>query len=361
MANSMRFVGLDVHVRETQSAVLDLGSGELGYRRIRGRPHEVLPFLEGMPRPFRAVYEAGPTGYGLVRRARERGLDVQVCAPGHILRRRQDRIKTDKRDAERLARLLLAGELRLVHVPEPWQEELRDVVRCREDLRVDLMRTRHRISKLLLRRERYFPGPGRAWTHRHRDWLSGLRFPDQASQVVLSDYLHAHDVLLARRERVEAELFELALASPFANTVRNLRCLRGIDTLSAVGLCCEVLDFQRFRAKQVGSFLGLVPSEDSTGDEKRRGSITKAGSKHARRLLVEAACHYRHHPYVSDKLRRRQEGCDPRAVDIAWRAQRRLYRRWQRLAGERGKLETKVAVAVARELACFCWEIATLD
>lgn len=360
MANSMRFVGLDVHASETQAAVLELGSGELSYRRLRGRPHEVLAFLEGLDRPFRAVYEAGPTGYGLVRRARERGLDVGVCAPGHILRRRQDRIKTDKRDAERLARLLLAGELRPVLVPEPWQEELRDVVRCREDLRVDLMRARHRISKLLLRRERYFPGPGRAWTGRHRDWLCSLSFDDRATQLTLSDYLHAHDVLIARRERIEAELYELALASPYAKTVRHLRCLKGIDTLSAVGLCCEVLDFERFRAKQLSAFLGLVPAEDSTGQERRQGSITKAGSKHARRLLVEAAWHYRHRPYVSEKLRRRQEGCDPRAVDIAWRAQRRLNRRWSRLAGERGKLETKVAVAVARELACFCWEVATL-
>lgn len=191
MANSMRCVGLDVHVRETQAAVLDEGTGELSYRRIRGRPHEVVPYLEGLERPFRAVYEAGPTGYGLARRARERGLDVGVCAPGHILRRRQDRIKTDRRDAERLARLLWAGELRLVLVPEPWQEQLRDVVRCREDLRVDLMRARHRISKLCLRRERYFHGPGRAWTRRHRDWLSGLRFPDRATQLTLSDYMHA--------------------------------------------------------------------------------------------------------------------------------------------------------------------------
>jgi transposase len=311
MANSMRRVGLDVHVRETQAAVLDQGTGELSYRRIRGRPHEVVPYLEGLERPFRAVYEAGPTGYGLARRARQRGLDVGVCAPGHVLRRRQDRIKTDRRDAERLARLLWAGELRLVLVPEPWQEELRDVVRCREDLRADLMRARHRISKLCLRRERYFHGPGRAWTRRHRDWLSGLRFPDRATQLTLSDYMHAHDVLLARRERLEAELFELALASPFASTVRNLRCLRGIDTPSAVGLCCEVLDFHRFRAKQLGSFLGLVPSEDSTGEEQRRGSITKAGSKHARRLLVEAAWHYRH-PHMSP---------------TSWRADRRAATR----------------------------------
>jgi transposase len=167
-------------------------------------------------------------------------------------------------------------------------------------------------------------------------------------------------VLLARRERVEAELFELALESPNAETVRNLRCPRGIDTLSAVGLCCEMLDFERFRAKQLGSFLGLVPSEDSTGEEQR-AARSPGPAQSTRRLLVEAAWHYRHHPYVSDKLRRRQQGCDPRAIDIAWRAQRRLYSRGRRLAGERGKLETKVAVAEARGLSCFCWEIATLD
>src|SRR5215218_3507184 len=145
MANSMRCVGLDVHVRETQAAVLDLGTGEVSYRRIRGRPHEVVPYLEGLEGPLRAVYEAGPTGYGLARRARERGLSVEVCAPGHILKRAQDRIKTDKRDAAKLARLLLAGELRPVRVPEPGEEQLRDLVRAREDVRVDLMRARHRL------------------------------------------------------------------------------------------------------------------------------------------------------------------------------------------------------------------------
>jgi transposase len=361
MTQVTRFVGLDVHARETQAAVLDLASGELSHRRVRGRPHQVIDLLESIPRPFRAVYEAGPTGYGLARRAAERGLDVRVCAPGHILRRAQDRIKTDRRDAERLARLLLAGELRPVRVPEPWQEELRDLVRCREDIRVDLMRARHRISKLCLRRERYYPGPGRAWTKQHRGWLGGLRFSDRATELTLADYLHAHDSLISRRDRIEAELFELALASPYAETVRNLRCLRGINTLSAIGLCCEVLDFARFGPKGLSSYLGLVPSEDSTGEEKRRGQITKAGSKHARRLLVEAAWHYRHHPYVSGELRRRQEDCDPRAVEIAWRAQRRLHGRWRRLAQERGKLKTKVAIAVARELASFCWEVATLD
>jgi transposase len=166
-------------------------------------------------------------------------------------------------------------------------------------------------------------------------------------------------MLLARRGRLEAELFELALASPFATTVRNLRCLRGIDTLSAVGLCRELLDFHRFRAKQLGSFLGLVPSEDSSGEQQQRGSITKAGSKHARRLLVEAAWKYAHQPHVSYALRRRQAGHEAWVIDCAWRAQRRLHRRWRVLQHERGKRSTIVAVAVARELATYCWELAT--
>jgi transposase len=355
-----RFVGLDVHATETQAAVLDQKTGEMVYRRIRGRPREVVDYLETVARPFRAVYEAGPTGYGLARRAAERGLSVEVCAPGHILKHASERIKTDRRDAARLARLLLAGELRLVRVPAPEEERLRDVVRAREDIRVDLMRARHRLSKLLLRRELYYPGPGSAWTRRHREWLDRLRFCDRASEVVFTDYLEAQDLLLTRRDRLERELIELAADSPWTTQIANLRALRGIDTLSATGLCAEIADFDRFTPEQLASYLGLVPCEDSSGPERRQGQITKAGSKHARRLLVEAAWHYRHSPHISEKLRRRQRDCDPRAVQIAWRAQRRLHGRWRQLAGRRGKRETKVAVAVARELSGFCWEVALL-
>jgi len=361
MTQVNRFLGLDVHATETQAALLDQATGELTYRKIRGRPHEVIDYLETVPRPFRAVYEAGPTGYGLARRAAGRGLRVEVCAPGHILKRASDRIKTDKRDAAKLARLLLAGELRPVRVPTAEEERLRDVVRAREDLRVDLMRARHRLSKLLLRRELYFPGPGNAWTQRHREWLDRLRFDDRASQVVFTDYLEAQDLLLTRRDRLERELAALAAGSPWAEQIQNLRALRGIDTLSATGLCAEIANLHRFRPEELASYLGLVPSEDSTGEQRRRGQITKAGSKHARRLLVEAAWHYRHRPHVSEKLRRRQRVCDPRAVQIAWAAQRRLHGRWRQLAGRRGKRETKVAVAVARELSAFCWEVALLD
>jgi transposase len=362
MAESMRWVGLDVHAQQTVATVFCPGTGEIEQRRIEGRPVAVVDWLVDLPRPVRAVYEAGPTGYALARTAAVRGLDVAVCAPGHIGRHPSDRIKTDARDSLRLARLYAAGELKLVRVPSVEEEQLRDLVRAREDVRLDLMRVRHRISKLCLRRELHFPGPGKAWTLAHRDWLSRLAFPDRPSQVVFDDYRHAHDHLLARRDQLERALEELAVDSPWARTIGGLRCLRGIDTLSATGLCAEVGDFRRFRhPKLLTSQLGLVPSEDSSGERRRLGSITKAGSKHARRLLVEAAWHYRRPPRVSATLARRQQGQDPRAIEIAWRAQRRLHQRWQRLASERGKRSTVVAVAVARELATFCWEIATVD
>jgi transposase len=361
MPEGMRWVGLDVHAYESACAVFDDGSGEVDSCRRSGRPHELLGWLDRLERPFRAVYEAGPTGYGLARRAAERGIDLAVCAPGHIARRPGDRVKTDKRDALRLARLLAAGELVLVAVPPEQHERLRDLVRCREDLRGDLMRARHRISKFLLRRELYQPAGG-SWTQRHRDWLAGLRFDDRASELCLADYLHAHDVLLVRRGRLDESLTELARESPWSATIARLRCLRGIDTLSALGLCAEVTDWSRFGSRQaIAAYLGLVPSENSSGERRRQGSITKAGSAHARRLLVEAAHHYRRVPRRSAALERRQRGQEVWVVDFSWRVQRRLYGRWRRLQTERGKGAGITAVAVARELAGFCWELAISD
>lgn len=362
MPEGMRWVGLDVHGRETVCAVFDGATGEVESRRLSGRPHELLDWLESIERPFRAVYEAGPTGYGLARRAGERGLELSVCAPGHIQRRPGDRVKTDKRDALRLARLLAAGDLTLVVVPPVEHERLRDLVRCREDVRGDLMRVRHRIGKLLLRRELYFPGRDRNWTQRHRDWLSSLRFDDRASELCLADYLHAHDVLLARRDGLDRALAEIAQDCPWSGTIARLRCLRGVDTLTALGLCAEVSDFGRFPGPEaLAAYLGLVPSESSSGERRRQGSITKAGSSHARRLLVEAAHHYSRPPRVSGKLRLRQEGQEAWVIETAWRCQRRLYGRWQRLRVERGKRGGIVIVAIARELAGFCWELAVTE
>ena len=272
MPDGIRWVGLDVHARESTFAVFDQGTGEVITKRVVGRPHELLPWLRAVARPARMVYEAGPTGYGLARRALAEGIELGVCAPGKTERPPADRVKTDKRDAVRLARLLAAGELVLVTIPSVEREQLRDLVRCREDIRVDLARARHRIGGFLLRREIYWEGPGEAWTRKHRSWLTSVRFADHASQATLADYLHAHDVLIARRDQVEADLAKLAVSAPCAHTVARLRCLRGIDTLSAVGLCAEIGEWERFdHPDQLSAYLGIVPSEHTTGQQRRLG------------------------------------------------------------------------------------------
>jgi len=251
----MRWVGLDVHAAQTACAVVDTQTGEVFTRRMVGRPHEVLDWLRALEAPVRAVYEAGPTGYGLARRARAAGIDMQVCAPGMITRAATERVKTDKRDAVKLARLHAAGQLVLVHVPKLEHEQLRDLARCREDARQDLMRAKHRIGKFLLRRELYFPGRGRAWSREHRAWLASLRFTDPASEATFQDYLHAHDTLLARRDALDRAIDELAVDSPWAQIIARLRCLHGIDTLGAFGLCAEICDFERFPRAHCGERL----------------------------------------------------------------------------------------------------------
>lgn len=359
MSEGICFAGLDVHARKTVGAAVQLGSGEVFRARLGGGAHPAIEWLQSLPGPVRATYEAGPTGFGLARAARAAGIEMMVCAPGAIPRQPGDRVKTDSRDALKLARLLAAGQLRPVVVPAPELEALRDLVRAREDLRGDLMSARHRISKLLLRRGLVWDGAGYAWNDRHLAWLSKVRFEQPLADTVFAEYLACHEVLLARRDRLDGLIADHAQAGPWSATVGRLRCLRGISTLTAVGLVAEIGDFAAFEhPRRLTSYLGLVPSENSTGERRRQGSITKAGSGHARRLLVEAAWHYRRQPRISLDLRRRQAGQPAAAIDAAWRAQLRLHRRWSALDAGRGKRRTTVAVAVARELACFVWEIA---
>jgi transposase len=361
VAQAKTFVALDVHVGGTVAATLDRDSGELRRQRLSGRTGEITEFVAGLAGPVRATYEAGPTGFALARRLRAVGVECLVCAPGLIPRGPSDRVKTDQRDAERLVRLLVAGELHAVAVPSIEGEGLRDLVRAREDLRGDLMRARHRLSKLLLRHDVRFEGTQRNWTQPHLRWLTTVRFEQPGSQHALQDYLGAVEGLAVRREQLEREIAELLPASPWAQTAKRLMCLRGIDTLTAAGLCAEIGDFARFRhPEQVMSYLGVVPSEHSSGAQRRQGPITKSGSQHARRLLVEAAWHYRRAPRVSEPLRRRQTGADPKIVALSWKAQRRLHHIWSRMEA-RGKRRTIIAVAAARELAGFCWALATAD
>lgn len=361
MTDSISLVGLDVHAAQTHAAVLDLSTGELRRHKLRVPPGEVVAFLAELPGRVRAVYEAGPTGFGLARSAHELGIDVQVVAPGKIPRAPGDRVKTDKRDAERLVRLLAAGELHFAYVPTVADEQFRDLIRAIEDLRGDLMRARHRLSKMLLRREVRWDGPGATWTQRHMNWLRSLRFDDACSQATLSDYLSSVEMLVARRSALLVALEQAIPDTRHALTIAALRCFRGIDTLSAAGLCAEIGDWSRFGPKQLSGFLGVVPSERTSDTKRRQGAITKTGSAHARRLLVEAAHHYRHHPNVGQELARRQNGQDPRVIEVSWRAQRRLQQRWHILHVHRRKPAGVVAIACARELAAFCWEAATLN
>jgi len=359
MAQARTFVGLDVHVSGTVAAVIDRDSGELRRRRLSGSASEVAEFVSGLSGPVRATYEAGPTGFALARRLEALGVDCLVCAPGLIPRGPSDRVKTDQRDAERLVRLLIAGELHRVEVPTLEAESLRDLVRAREDLRGDLMSARHRVSKLLLRHDMRFEGTERNWTLPHLRWLATVRFEQPGTQAAFDDYRGAVEALIVRRAELEREIAEQLPVSPWAQTARRLMCLRGIDTLTAAGLCAEIGDFTRFRhPEQLMSYLGVVPSEHSSGTRRRQGSITKSGSQHARRLLVEAAWHYRQPPRVSEPLRRRQAGADPKVVVLSWKTQRRLHRVWSRME-QRGKRRTIIAVAAARELAGFCWAVAT--
>ncbi|MGH2884106.1 MAG: IS110 family transposase [Solirubrobacteraceae bacterium] len=349
-----------MHATKIVAAVLDAETGQLQTFTMSGETEKVAGFCAGLPGPVRVAYEAGPTGYGLARELAKRRVECVIAAPSKIPRASGDRVKTDRRDAEHLVRLLLAGKLHPVRVPGIEEEALRDLVRAREAVRVDLMRCRHRLSKLLLRHGIRFDD-GRAWTDRHRQWLTTIALEWPAAQVTLLDARGAIDALCHRRDGLEREILGMLPTSPWTVQVGRLRCLRGVDTLTAVGLCAEVGDFERFaKAEQLMSYVGLVPSEFTTGEQRRLGQITKTGSGHARRLLVEASWHYRKQPAIGKALTDRQTNQPPEAIAVAWSAQRRLHRTWTRLEA-RAKRRTIIAVAAARELAGFCWAICQIE
>jgi transposase len=348
-------VGLDVHARSITLAAVR--ADELLEERTLPYDEEaVARALRRWPRA-RCCYEAGPTGFGLYRYLVERGIECRVVAPGLVPQRPGERVKTDPRDARKLARLLAGGLLESIHVPSRELEAARDLVRAREDARLDRMRDRHRLSKFCLRHGRLLPTS--AWTVIRRKWLGEQRFQHPAEQLTFDTYLHALDLVDRRIEALERAIRETAEQGPWRELVARLRCLRGIDTLTALALVAEIGDFDRFRtAEELMAFVGLVPSERSSGERRRQGSITKVGNGHVRRLLVEAAWHARRRPKVGYELARRQRGQHALVLARAWRCQQRLHQRWQRMAA-RGKPQQKIVVACARELAGFVWAIAT--
>jgi transposase len=350
------WVGVDLHARSAVAGVLDGLSGELRTVRVPVASDLLVEWLLGLPGPVRVAYEAGPTGFGLARSCAREGIACLVAAPGKIPRAAADRVKTDRRDAERLARLLRLGELTAVRVPDELEEQARDLVRAREDARADLMRVRHRLSKMLLRRGLLWERS--AWTREHDRWLVSLRFQGPLA-VCFDESYGAVLQAKARRDRLDQAIAELAAEPPYADVVARLSCLRGVSTLTALALTVELGDWRRFEPASLGAFLGLVPSEQSSGGQRRQGPITKTGNAHARRLLVEAAWHQRRPLRPSLALAGRRAG-QPAAVRAEAEAvARRLHRRWWDLE-QRGKRRTIVAVAVARELAGHCWKLATM-
>lgn len=275
-----------------------------------------------------------------------------------IPRRAGDRIKTDRRDAGQLAILYRAGALTAIHIPTDQEEAARDLLRCREDIRADLLRARHRLSKFLLRHGRRFTET-KAWSKRHEAWLRMQTWPLPALDQTHGAYVRAVDEAVARLRAVERDLRDLLTLEPLRPRVERLRCFRGIDDLTALTIAAELGDARRFdSAPRMMAFVGLVPSEHSSGAKRARGAITKTGNAHLRRVLVEAAWHYRHRPFVGEALRRRQHGAPDVTVAQAWTGQQRLHRRYHRLAA-RGKPTPQVITAVARELTGFVWAALT--
>ncbi len=361
MEKSIRFVGLDVH-KETISVAL-AEEGERGearfYGEIANRPdalRKLMSRLAHESHELHICYEAGPCGYGIQRQLADTGHDCVVVAPALIPKKPGERIKTNRRDAIKLSRLHRAGELTSVWVPDPAHEAMRDLVRARLVAVRALRHARQQLSGFLLRQGRHYSR--KAWTLMHRRWLTGLGFEQAAHHVVLEDMIATVEAATERRDRltreIEARLDDWSLAP----VVRALQALRGMALVSAATVVAELGDLTRFaNPRQLMAYLGLVPSEHSSGDRRRQGGITKAGNNTARRMLIEASWSYRFPPRVSRDLLLRQEGLPKLIRETAWKAQLRLCRRYRRLANK-GKPANVVTTAIARELAGFVWAIA---
>ena len=355
-------VGLDVHARSVAAAAIDGVTGELFKAKLTPSYAQIRSWLGGLPGPVAVAYEAGPTGFGLYRRLDAAGIRCQVAAPSKLQRPSGERVKTDARDALQLARLLQVDQITAVAIPTEEQEAARDLVRAREAARADLMRGRHRLSKLLLRHGLVYDG-GEAWTGKHDLWLRRDARPQltwAATRAAFDSYYDAALMLKARRDRLDAEIQALAADSEYLALVRRLGCLRGISTLTGFALAVELGDWHRFTGRTIASFVGLVPSEHSSGTSRAQGPITKTGNRHVRRLLVEAAWHHRTHYRPGKALRARWALAPAEARARGDLGNRRLHQRWVDYTTRR-KLSTVTDVAVARELAGWCWSLAVMD
>jgi transposase len=354
---------MDVHAATIAVAVVEGRGVPRSLGVIENRPEAIHRLLKklGDAATLRVCYEAGPTGYVLYWQLQKLGIHCEVVAPSLVPVKAGDRVKTDRRDAEKLARAYRSGDLTAVFVPDAEHEALRDLVRAREAAKKDELRAKHRLSKYLLRYGKYPPAGCRAWTLTYWRWVRVVKFEHASQNATLLDYIAEVEHQSLRIERLEKSIDDaIANAPPQMKAVIDaLQSLRGVAKVTAVTLAVEVGTFRRFeRATQLMSYTGMVPSEHSSGARRYQGAITKTGNNHLRRVLIEAAWHYRHRPCLSNRQRALQRSLEPRVVEIAWNAQLRLNRRYARL-NAKGKPPGKVITAVARELVGFIWAIGT--
>jgi transposase len=363
MKEKVRFLGLDVHAETIAVAIAEPDGSVRSLGTIANREDAVRKLIKrlGSADGLRACYEAGPTGYVLYWQLTQLGVDCCVIAPSLVPVKAGDKVKTDRRDAEKLARSFRSGDLTAVWVPDAGSEALRDLVRAREAAKQDQLRARHRLSKFLLRSGQR-PAMGmKAWTLPWMAWVRRLRFEQPAQESTRLDYLHEVEHMGERIKRLEQAIREaVKLASPqIQQVIAGLQALRGVAELSAVTIVSELGSLSRFsNPRQLMGYSGTVPSEDSSGKRIRRGGITKTGNAHLRRIVVESAWSYRLRPGIGPELRRRQQGVPEEIKEIAWKAQIRLHKRYCRLAAA-GKDQRKIVTAVGRELLGFIWAIGT--
>ena len=362
METHSTFVGLDVHKDSIQVAMLVAGrSAPIEWsmrndRQAAGRLVRKLRKADGTGQ-IACCYEAGPCGYGFQRELGQLAMECVVVAPSLIPIKPGQRIKTDRRDARKLAGYFRAGELTVVAPPTREQEALRDLCRAREDAKQDLMRCRHRLSKMLLRQGVRYQAGKKPWTQAHRLWLRSRVFDYPSAQAVFDDYVRAVEQIEERITGLDEKLEVASRCEPYAQAVGRLRCFRGIDTVTAVTIVAELHGFERFESpRKLMAYLGLVPSEHSSGTKRQQGAITKAGNTHVRRMLAEASWHYRHTPHEGVKLRQRRKEQPGWVISIADKAQARLNRRYWRMLA-RGKAPNVATIAVARELVGFIWDV----